>query len=356
MRQTGLFALFGVTIVAVVVAVLVSVGGGGGATNPLVNQPVLSGLSDHLDQVARLTVIHGDNKTTLERRKGVWDVAQKNDYPADSAKMRRVLLGLAALRYAEPKTAKPSLYSRLDVEDAGKKGTDSRLVTLSDAKGQLLGEVIVGKRRYDVFGGGTDGVYVRKPSQKQSWLASGSLELPDGTLDWVDRRISMIPIKRIKTARFVAADGSTVAIARDKEGGTFKLAGGIPKGDKLKSTDGLNELARALDYFSLDDVKPAAAMPFPAKGMTRSVYTTFDGLTVVVSTIEHDEVTKNNGKTTTKKKYWVKIKASGTGKAAKEAATLNKRVGNWVYAIPDFKASTFNTKLSDLIEPVKKSS
>lgn len=356
MRQSSLFALFGVTIAAVIVAVLVSVGGGTAATDPSVNRPVMGDLAQRLGDVARLTVIHGDAKTTLVRRDGVWIVEEKYDYPADAGKMKTTLFGLAALRYAEPKTAKPGLYSRLDVEDPGKKDSDAQLLTLSDAGGKLMGEMIFGKRRYDIFGGGNDGIYVRKPGEAQSWLANGSLTLPNGTLDWVDRRIGMIKDDRIASARFIAPDGATVAIARAKHGDKLALAGGVPKGQKLKSDDALDDLARGLDYFSLDDVMPATSMPFPDKGVSQAVYTTFDGLTVTIYMIERDELSKDDaGKEVTKKKYWVKLIASGTGTAAREAAELNKHVAAWAYAVPDFKANAFKTRIADLTEPQKNS-
>jgi hypothetical protein len=356
MRSSRLIALFGVTIVAVVAAVLVSIGGGSAATDPRINRPVMTDLTARLPQVARFTDVRGDGKTTLVRRNGVWLAEQKYDYPADPGKVKTVLFGLAALRYAEPKTAKPALYSRLDVEDPGKKGSDAQLVTLSDASGKLLGEMIFGKRRYDIFGGGNDGIYVRKPGEAQSWLANGSLTLPTGTLDWVDRMITMIKGDTIESAKFIAPDGATVAIARAKAGAPLALTGGVPKGQKLKSNDALDELGRALDYFSLDDVLPATDVPFPDRGLSTAVYTTLDGLTVTVSMIERDAMAKDEGgKPVTKKKYWVKLLASGTGKAAKAAADLNKRVTAWAYAIPDYKANDFKTRIADLLEPGKSS-
>lgn len=357
MRQSSVYTLFGITVVAVIAAVLVSLSGGsGGEHNPLVGQPVMAGLAQRLGDVARLTVIHGEKKTTLIRRDGTWLVEEKNDYPADAGKMKTTLFGLAALRYAEPKTAKPDLYSRLDVEDPGKKDSDAQLLTLSDASGKLMGEMIFGKRRYDIFGGGNDGIYVRKPGEAQSWLANGSLTLPNGTLDWVDRRIAMIGDDTIASAKFVAPDGAVVAVSRDKKGDKLALAGGVPKGQKLKSDDALEELARGLNYFSLDDVMPATEVPFPDKGVSQAVYTTFDGLIVTVYMIERDELSKDDsGKPVTKKKYWVKLIAAGTGKAAKEAAELNKRVAPWAYSVPDYKANTFKTRIADLLEPEKSS-
>ncbi|MGH6981482.1 MAG: DUF4340 domain-containing protein, partial [Stellaceae bacterium] len=337
-------------------AVLVSVGGGSTATDPRVGHPVLANLTQRLGDVARITDIKGDTKTTLVRRDGVWRVEEKYDYPADAGKMKTTLFGLAALRYAEPKTAKPDLYSRLDVEDPGKKGTDSALVTLSDSGGKLMAEMIFGKRRYDIFGGGNDGIYVRKPGEPQSWLANGSLTLPNGTLDWVDRRVTMIKGDTIAAAKFIAPDGATVAIRRAKKGDKLALAGGVPKGQKLKSPDALDDLARALDYFSLDDVMPATSVPFPDKGVSIAEFTTLDGMTITVYMVERDELTKDDsGKDVTKKKYWAKLIATGTGKAAKDAAELNKRVAAWAYAIPDYKANAFKTRLADLTEPEKSS-
>lgn len=358
MRKSSLFALFGITIVAVVVAVVISLGGGNNSAenDPRINQPVMADLAQRLGDVARMTVIRGDGKTTLARRDGVWVVEEKYNYPADAGKVKTTLFGLAALRYAEPKTAKPDLYPRLDVENPGKKDSDAQLVTLSDANGQLMSEMIFGKRRYDIFGGGNDGIYVRKPGEAQSWLANGTLTLPTGTLDWVDRTITMVSEDTIASARFIAPDGAVVAISRAKKGDKLALAGGIPKGQKLKSDDALTELARGLNYFSLDDVMPATSVPFPDKGVSQAVYTTLDGLTVTIYMIERDELSKDDsGKENTKKKYWVKLVASGTGTAAKQAADINKHVAAWAYAVPDFKANTFKTRIADLLEPEKSS-
>jgi hypothetical protein len=263
-------------------------------------------------------------------------------------------LGLTALRYAEPKTAKTDLYSRLDLGDPDKKGSDARLVTLSDGKGQLLGQLIVGKRRYDTFGGGNDGVYVRTPGQPQAWLANGSLDLPAETVDWLDRKLTEIPIDKIKSVAFTGADGAKLAIARAKAGDPFAFEGGMPAGQKLKSAESLDDIGRALSFFDFDDVKKAVDMPFPDKGVSQAVYVTFDGLTVTVAMMEQDDPTKK-ADDKDKKKYWIRIEAAGTGDAAKEADALNKRVGGWVYAVPDFKANTFKTKLTDLIEPEKSS-
>ena len=230
-----------------------------------------------------------------------------------------------------------------------------QLVTLSDASGKLMGEMIFGKRRYDIFGGGNDGIYVRKPGEAQSWLANGSLTLPNGTLDWVDRRISMIKADTIASAKFISPDGADRRDRpRQERRQTRRWPAACPRARNSRATSALDDLARALDYFSLDDVMPATSVPFPDKGVSQAIYTTLDGMTVTIYMIERDELAKDDsGKDVTKKKYWVKLIATGAGKGAKEAAEFNKRVAAWAYAVPDYKANAFKTRLADLIEPEK---
>ena len=176
MRSKGLIALLLVTTAAVVVAVLGSLGGTGTGANPRIDQAVLPVLGQHLTDVAHITLVHGANKTTLVRADGTWVVEEKGNYPADMAEVTQVVLGLADLRYVEPKTQKPDLYPRLEVEDAGKPDGKSTLVTVSDPKGTVLGEVIAGKQGIDQLGGGSDGVYVRTAGRRSGLARSRHAE------------------------------------------------------------------------------------------------------------------------------------------------------------------------------------
>src|SRR5690242_5026301 len=157
MTTKGLVALVVAAALAVVVAVVVSRGGPTQA-DPHAGRPVLPDLTNRLADVARVTLVHGADKTTLVRDGDRWGVEEKSGYPADAAKLHKALLGLAELRYVEPKTRKAAFYPRLEVEDPGGKQAKSTLVTATDSKGAILGEIIAGKRRLDQLGGGSDGV------------------------------------------------------------------------------------------------------------------------------------------------------------------------------------------------------
>lgn len=342
MRTKGLMGFLLATVAAVIVAVFLSTGGGSPAADRQAGAAVLPDIGKRLGDVARVTFVHGDAKTTLLRQGNDWTIEEKSGYPADMAKLRQALLGLAQLRYVEPKTSKPELYARLDVEEAGEKDSKSTLVTVSDEKGQLLGEIIAGKHRVDELGGGVDGLYVRKPGNAQSWLAQGTVDLAGDTVGWLDRKVIDIADDTVKEAVLLQPDGSKLDITRDKPADKFGLKD-APADAKLRSDTVLVEPATALAGLDLTDVRAAADMPSPADGAARAEITTFDGLTIMVMLWEKDGAT------------WARFEAKGAGDAEKQADILNATLSRWVYAIPPHKAAALKTKLADVTAAPKSS-
>ncbi len=302
------------------------------------DQRALPALAARLGDVASVEIRRSGLDLTFARDGENWLVAQKSGYPADSAKIRRIVLALADMTLVEPKTSKPELYARLQVEDPGK--GKSTLVTVKDKSGADIAALVVGKHAYDRLGEGNDGVYVRKPGDPQSWLARGALDFSDDTPNWLARRIVDIPDSRIAKVSLAQPDGSALTLSRAKPDAKFALEN-PPKDAKYKSDTVLSEPAMALETLDLDDVRPAAKLAVPDKGVTTASYTTFDGLTVAVKLFPHDN------------KSWVAVAAAGSGKAVDEAKKLDGRVSRWVYAIPSYKAKMMQTKLADLLEPPK---
>jgi Domain of unknown function (DUF4340) len=343
MQNKSLIGLFAVTLAAVIMAVLVSLGGPSARTDPLVGTRVLPQVASGLDTVSRVALVKGGVKTTLVRQGNDWTVEERAFYRADPDKVHAALLGLADLTYVEPKTRKPDLYSRLEVEDADKPGVKSTLVTVSDAKGSLLGEIIAGKHSVDQLGGGNDGVYVRKPGDAQSWLARGALDLSGDTADWLDKKLMDLPAAQVKSVDLKPAGGTELAFARDKAGDKFALASPLPAGKKLKSDDALDEPAGALGSLELSDVKAAKDLAVPADGVSTARFEGFDGLVVTVTLFDKDGV------------HWARIVATGNGPSAAAAAELNGKFAPWMFALADYKAKALETKLDDVLEAAKPS-
>jgi hypothetical protein len=340
MHSKGVITLMAVAALSVVAAAGISFTGRGASVDPLVGKPVLPQVQPKLGDVGKVVVKRASGTMTLVRQGNGWTMLEKSNYPADAAKVRKMLLGLAEITFVEPKTAEPSLYKRLNVEDTSVDKSQSALVEVYDSQGGELGKVIAGRRRIDELGGGTDGVYVRRPDDARSWLAKGTLDLESDSAQWLDRRIVDINEKRTKEAVLQQPDGTKLTITRDKPEDKFTVKD-LPAGKKLKSDTSAVEPATALQSFDLINVKAADNAGFPKDGVNTATYTTFDGLTVKVELAKEGEAA------------WARFSASASGddKVKAEADTLNQRWSPWVYGIAPYKASAMETKVDDLLEP-----
>ena len=340
MHSKGVITLMAVAAFSVVVAAAVSFTGGAVRVDPLAGKPVLPQVAAKLGDVGKVIVKRSSGTASFVRQGDTWAVMEKSGYPADPAKVRKMLLGLAEITYVEPKTAEPSLYKRLNVEDPSAEKSQSALVEVYDGQGGALGSVIAGRRRIDELGGGNDGVYVRLPNEARSWLARGTLDLDSDIAQWLDRRIVDIGEKRTKAAVLQQPDGATLTITRDTPEDKFAVKD-PPPNRKLKSDTGMVEPATVLQAFDLTDVKGASEAAFPKDGLGTATYTTFDGLAVTVELAKIGETD------------WIRLSATATGddKIKTEADTLNKRWSPWVYGIAPYKATALRTKVEDLLEP-----
>jgi hypothetical protein len=246
-----------------------------------------------------------------------------------------MLTALADLALVEPKTERPQWFPRLGLDDPT--SGQSTQVTIQDRTGATVAELIVGKRKVDRFGGGNDGVYVRKPGSDQAWLARGSLDLSGDLSTWLDRRILDIPEKRIASIKFTDETGAVLTLSRPAAGDKFKVEDAAADA-KLKSAAVLAEPAGALTSLDLTDVRPQPDLPVPDRDVATALFTTFDGLTVELFLFGRNNVD------------WIGVDASGTGAGSAEAKSITDKVSRWTYAIPPATAKLLRRKLADLIE------
>jgi hypothetical protein len=337
-QRRGLIFLAAAAAVITALAIAAVATGDRQASSTPANRPAFPALAGELGEVASVALERKGLAATFLRWGNHWFVAQKGNYPAATGKLRQIVLSLADMRLVEPKTRLADLYPRLEVEDPG--SGPATLVAVADRSGKDLARLIVGKRRFDRLGEGHDGVYVRRPGDAQSWLASGDLDLSGDLASWLDRQIVDIPDGRIAKVSLTEPNGTRLVLSRAKPDGQFAVEG-APASTKFKSDTATNEPAMALETLDLDDVAPAAKMPVPSGGVAAASYTTFDGLTIDLRLDEKD------------KTDWIAVAATGSGKAAAEANKIATRVKGWSYAIPSYKAAMIKTRLADLVAPQK---
>jgi hypothetical protein len=336
MRRRSLYPLL-VAAAALAVLAAIVVGRGDREVSPAPHgERALPGLADRLASLDFLRLRRGNVTVNFKQSGGNWMVVEKGGYPADQERVRKLLLQLAELELVEPKTDRPELLARLDLDDPA--NGNSTLVTLCDRSGALAGQIVIGRPRPSDIEGGEAGVYVRKPDSDQAWLARGSFELGGDALSWVNRRIIDISPARVASVVLTAADGSTVVVARDSADQPLAIDG-LPPDAKPKPDEALAAPAGALEALDLADVKPAAEMPIPEDGVATAAFTTFDGLVVGLRLSPPD------------KGDWVAIDVTGDGKSAAEAKALAARLAPWRFAIPAERAKLLRTSLPDLLLP-----
>jgi hypothetical protein len=336
MRRLRLQLLLAAALAMAVLAVVIVSRGDRGVSHAPTGQRALPGLVDKLGDLAWLRLTRGKvtvNFAAINRR---WNVVEKGNYPADQDRVRKLLLQLAELELIEPKTDKPELLARLDLDDPA--NGKSTLVTAQDRAGGLVAQLLVGRSRPNELGGGEAGVYVRKPDSDQAWLARGSFELAGDALSWVDRHVIDLAPARVASVVLTAPDGNAVVIARGSPDQPFAIDG-LPSDARPKPDDALAAPAGALQALTLDDVKPATEQPIPEDGVATVSFTTFDGLVLGLRLWSSDSGD------------WLAIDATGDGKGEEEAKALSARLSQWSFAIPAGRAKLVRTTLSDLLLP-----
>lgn len=296
-------------------------------------QLMFPGLEATLPQVTRLEVTGGAGNgkprtSTLVLQNGQWGIAERGGYPAQPQKLREVFTGLGELKLLEPRTADPTLFGRLGVDDPAAPNSTATLLRAKTGSGAVLAELLLGHTSQRSQGGLPQSVYARRPAETQSWLAEGRIPVDADPTAWLVREIVDIPRARIAKAE---VDRGADHLAFTRKGDAMTLDN--PPAGKLDDYH-VNEIGSALEGLTLADVKPGA---LPGTLLGTSVFTTTDGLVMSV-TVDRDG-----------KDVWASFAATGTG-----AAAFDKLKG-WAYQLPEWRADTLVPAAATMLstEPAK---
>jgi hypothetical protein len=373
MNAKKLTILTVITIMVVIAAIFLTQK----KTERLESKAVFPNLMSSLEEVTEIDIATKNDKFTMLRSGEQWLLKEKHNYPVAAEKVRSMLLGLADLTTLEAKTANPSLYSKLAVEDVSDKDAKSILLTLKKSKGETVASLIVGRSQTAKGDSTLSELYVRKPDDKQTWLTQGFLQVERTPLDWVEKKVLDIDGKRIHKVNITQPAGQKLSIFKDKvEEENFQLAE-MPVQAKLKAPYELGQIANVLSYLNINDVTGEKDVNFDEKSTYHGVFTTFDGLEVSMTTTEKEgkyyakfatalvpavttkkvETEKKEGEkkdekaTAKEKKDEDKLKTAEEVK--KEAETLKTKFSGWVFELPKYKAEVLAKKHEDLITTEK---
>tara|TARA_B100001996_G_scaffold83452_1_gene61549 strand:+ start:60 stop:1088 length:1029 start_codon:yes stop_codon:yes gene_type:complete len=313
----------------------------GGPTKS-VGEFVLPNLYGKVNNVEKLVIKHAKGKITLISNEGIWTVEEKSNYSARTAKIKRTILGLAQLKFSEPKTQLKENYSKLELLDPTNKLSKSKRIYLFDKNGKTIGDIIVGKRRPSLTGTPGGALYVRRPGESQTWLAEGDVDISKNTANWLERKIINLSFKRLKKVFIQHEDGETLEIYKNTLKDSQFLIKNIPSNKKIASETEPSTFGKALQNLMLENVKKEASFhTLSRKNVLIANFYTFDGLSI------HLQLSKQDGK------FWIKIEASGKNK---EAHVITERTKGWVYQIAEYSASVLIRRMKDLVMDAKSES
>ncbi|HWZ64606.1 MAG TPA: DUF4340 domain-containing protein [Steroidobacteraceae bacterium] len=291
---------------------------------------VLPGLEHSVNAVSAVDLRRGDGtRATLKRDADGWLVGERA-WPAESGRVRKLLLDLGALNVVEEKTRLPANYAQLGVDD----------VTTPKATGTEIDVVTPGRTFALIVGhtsGGKSG-YVRVGGSAASLLAAPLLTPDADPKSWLERSLVDLPVARVREVEAKPADGPGYTATRAKKEDPDFTVAPTPKGRQLTGPGAADSIAAALAGLTLEDVQKGTA-PADAK-LSHAVYRTFDGLELEVA----------GRKDGARSLIALTARSLGAGTAA-EAQRLNARLSGWEFEVPEYKYGAIFRSLEDLLKP-----
>jgi hypothetical protein len=175
--------------VSVVLALGVYVSNNNWSKGTVEGAAFLPDLASRINSVGAIEITQGGKTLTLARDGAAWNVRERAGFPAKPDGPRALLVALARAQLIEPRTAVAEKLALLELEDPTAKDAKSRHVRVLDGSGNVISDVILGKTRYDAFGSGKGGIYVRRARETQSWLATGDPKVTSDLKDWIETSV-----------------------------------------------------------------------------------------------------------------------------------------------------------------------
>ncbi|MEP6549181.1 MAG: DUF4340 domain-containing protein [Gammaproteobacteria bacterium] len=299
---------------------------------------LLPGLAGEIDTVTSLTVRRGSATptVTLHSHDGRWTVAERADYPADVAKLRKLLLALSDAKLVEEKTSNPASFPIIGVEDPSLPKAGGAEISFLAKDGKHA--VIVGKP----IGQGN---FVRRGGENTSYTIEPGITFEAEPRYWIEARLLDIPAAKVQSVAIKPATGSAYSVHRAPAAGAagsgasptpaaaaadgFSLEG-TPPGRKAADTAALAPSPSAFSGLTVDDVAPVAGIDF-SKAIVATVTLT-DGEVFTITGASSGD------------KHWIQVQAG------KDAA-LNAKAAGRAFEIAAYRFDAVFRPLEQLLVP-----
>jgi len=302
---------------------------------------LFASLGSKLDSAASIEIIRHDGRFSVQRKGDSWVVVEKDGFPARPELIRQTLAGLTEMETVEAKTAKPDLFERLNLNDPGEPDAKSIRMTVKDAAGGVLADLLIGKKRTGTAtAAGSTGdsqmLYVRKADEQKTWLVQAQIDARASAVDWTARNLIDISMEDLSSVMLKGADGNILPLSRIADAKDFKVEN-VPEGRKAKTGWDVNQLGTTLETLNFEDVQAASKVTVPDHAASGR-FETKDGLVVTITLVPAGNDT------------WALIKAEGN---PEKAAPISAKVDGWAFRLPDYKRDRLQKTINDVLQPTE---
>jgi hypothetical protein len=287
------------------------------------DQPLLPTLSQELNTVTSLNVRKGSvtPSVSLHKTAEQWTVAERADYPADSAKVRHLLLALGDAKIVEEKTSNPASFAVIGVEDPAQAGATGAEITVTAQDGKHA--VIVGKSV-------GEGNFARRGGENKSYVVEPAISFETDPRFWIDSRLIDVPAASIQTVEVKPPTGAGYVIHRLKPGEENFSLEGTPAGRKAADSPALAPPATMLGALNAEDVAAANGIDFSKPA--QATVTLADGNVITVMGVPIAD------------KHWIQVKSS-------KDAVLTAKAHSRAFEVAGYRYDAIFRPLEQLLVP-----
>jgi hypothetical protein len=319
-------------VAAILVALLIAIEVADAGTAPDGSEILFADFRDHASRIESISVVNAgyDTAVTINKSGDQWQIQERDNYPADTAKIREIVQALADARIVEIKTANPELHHRLGLRDPDVNDSKATRVTVSGSDfsyGVLFGNVAQGNFRY-----------LRKDGEDQSWLVDQNPAIPATAGGWLLADVVDVENADVAVVTIRHPEGDVIRISKDDDTATNYVVDDIPEGRELSYPTVANGIVGALNDLTMEDVRVGQERG----NAVETVFESTDGVQITAwSETDGDE-------------KWVSF-AADAGDAAddnakNEAEEINSRLAGWQFKISDYTYNLLTRQWNDLLK------
>jgi len=303
------------------------------------------------DDIDSIVLGTGEDKISLKRQGKLFVVANKDNYPAVTSKVNKLITKCLDIKTGEVYTEDKANHKDLGVteEDA------ERTVKFLKADSSLLTGVVIGKTRDQGVGN-----YVRLISDNKVYITPERPWFSGRAMDYIDQELISINRDDIKSVT-VSGPNEAYTLKTEQDSKNIVLEENLPAGKRLKDSivrsvfgvltnlrfDDVQKESTADENFNFDKklvccLQDSTVYTIKIAQLNNKTYITCDAEFTNKTPITQKEV-KDANEAELKEKE-ARLLAQDN---AKEFSVKHK---GWIYKIPDYKADNMTKKLSELLE------